>query len=483
MNRPRHLHRLLFICLAVTLLGRAALGAEIGLPDKLAFLALLEQGGFETLDRQLNAYQEAFEAGVIPDTLVDYAFSTFENSDPALEPRLANWIHLIPDSYAARATRGRYYTNLAWVARGDAFSRKTHKQIFVEMNRYFELAKLDLQEGIKIREKLSIATAMLIKTAMAQSDKKAVERLAEEGLAAAPRSAMIRRRHMANQLPWWGGTLEQMGRFLEATKQAYPNDELLREIYGYHDFNTALQLKRRGQAEDALTLLDRAIEQSDYWLYREERADMLFGLERYQESLEEFNTVLADWPQQSGALDGRAQVHFELGDVQSAFADWDAALALNPYEPDTLLQRAYALRDLERYDEALAFLNQAMVRGADDPFIRDARGRIFLYELDRPAEALADLKHTTELQPNSKRNWCNYGRALVGTYDCESTYALARYWDLCDGGAQCTQRDVKWAKAIVFGSLHHTSCWPAFARAWAARPHLSAQGAPIGPLC
>jgi tetratricopeptide (TPR) repeat protein len=473
MGYPCHLRRLLFICLAATLFGRAALGAEIGLPDKLAFLALLEQGRYETLDQRLSTYQEAFEAGAIPDTLVDYAFSTFANGDPALEPRLAAWIHQMPESYAARAARGRYYTNLAWVARGNAFSRKTHERKFVEMNRYFELAKLDLQEGIKIREKLGIATAMLIKTAMAQSDKKAVERLAEEGLAAAPRSAMIRRRHMANQLPWWGGTLEQMGRFLEATKQAYPNDELLRHIYGYHDFNTALQLKRRGEVEEALTLLDRAIEQSDYWLYREERADVLFGLERYQESLEEFNTVLADWPQLSGALDGRAQVHLKLGDTQSAFADWDAALALDPYEPVTLLQRVYALRDLERYDEALAFLNKAMVRGADNPFIRDARGRLFLYELDQPSEALADLKHTTELQPNSKRNWYNYGRALVATYDCESTYALARYWDLCDGGARCSKEDVKWAKAIVFGSLHHTSCWPAFTRSLGSLARIS----------
>ena len=72
--------QLLFICLAATLFGRAALGAEIGLPDKLEFLTLLEQGEFETLDRRLSAYQEAFEEGRIPDTLVDYAFSTFANS-------------------------------------------------------------------------------------------------------------------------------------------------------------------------------------------------------------------------------------------------------------------------------------------------------------------------------------------------------------------------------------------------------------------
>jgi tetratricopeptide (TPR) repeat protein len=465
--------RLLSICLAASLFGRAALGTEIGLPDKLEFLTLLEQGEFETLDRQLSAYQEAFEAGAIPDTLVDYAFSTFANSDPALEPRLATWIHQMPESYAARASRGRYYTNLAWMTRGNAFSRKTHKRKFVEMNRYFELAKLDLLEGIRIREKLSIATAMLIRTAMAQSDKKTVERLAIEGLAAAPRSAMIRRRHMANQLPWWGGTLEQMGRYLEATKQAYPDDELLREIYGYHDYTTALQSNRHGEHEEALALLGRAIEQSDYWLYRLERADVLFGLERYQEALEEFNAVLAKWPQLDGALADRAQVHHKLGDTRSASADWDAAVALNPYELDTLRYRAYALRDLERYDEALATLNQAMVRGADDQWIRDARGRILLYELDRPAEALADLKHATELQPNSKRHWYNYSRALVATFDCESTYALARYWDLCDGGARCTKANVKWAKAIVFGSLHHTSCWPAFTRSLGSLARIS----------
>ena len=102
MGCSRHLHRFLLICLAAILFGRPALGAEIGLPDKLAFLALLEQGEFETLDRRLSAYQEAFEEDCIPDTLVDYAFSTFANSDPALEPRLANWIHQMPDSRPGR---------------------------------------------------------------------------------------------------------------------------------------------------------------------------------------------------------------------------------------------------------------------------------------------------------------------------------------------------------------------------------------------
>ena len=229
----------------------------------------------------------------------------------------------------------------------------------------------------------------------------------------------------------------------------------------------------KGRSEEALMLLDNAIEDSGYWIYRHKRADVFFGLERYEEALEEFNEALAEWPQLADVLAARARAHHELGDSQAAFADWDAAFALDSYNPKSILYRAYALRDLERYDEVLALLNQGMVRGADDLYIRDARGRILLYELDRPAEALADLKHTTELQPNSKRYWHNYGRALIALYDCESTYALARYWNLCDRGARCSEGNVEWAKAIVFGSLPHTSCWPAFTRSLGSLARIS----------
>jgi tetratricopeptide (TPR) repeat protein len=464
MNHPRHLHRLLFICLAVTLLDRTALGAEIGLPDKLAFLALLKQGEFETLNRRLSAYQEAFEAGVIPDTRVDDAFSTFANSDPALEPRLAKWIHQMPDSYAAQAARGRYYSHLAWLVRGNEPSGRRHKQQIAAMDAYFTRAKTDLAQALNINTELSVASALLVRAAMAQGDDDAVTRLAEEGLAAAPRSVMIRRRYMANQLPWWGGTLEEMGRYLAATRQDYPDDDLLREIYGYHDFATATTLNEKGGYEEALQFINRALEQSGYWFYQYRRAQILDSLERYQEALADIDAVIIQRPQEAIVFDFRGRLHNKLDDHDAALADLSTALKFDPYSPYMLLMKANILRDEGRPEETLAILNQAMVHGSEDRYIRDARGRVLLYGLDQPAEALADLKYTTELRPNSKRYWYNYGRALVATYDCESTYALARYWDLCDRGARCTEGNVKWAKAIVFGSLHHTSCWPAFAR-------------------
>jgi hypothetical protein len=133
-------------------------------------------------------------------------------------------------------------------------------------------------------------------------------------------------------------------------------------------------------------LLDNAIEDSGYWIYRHKRADVFFGLERY---------------------------------------------------------------------------------------IRDARGLVRLYDLYRPAEAIADLKHAAEVRPNTRHYWRNYGRALHALHDCEATYALARYWNLCDGGARCTEGNVKWAKAIVFGSLSHTSCWPAFTRSFGSLARIS----------
>jgi tetratricopeptide (TPR) repeat protein len=411
MNRPRPLHRLLFICLAVALLGRTALGAEIGLLDKLAFLALLEQGEFKTLDRQLNAYQEAFEAGAIPDTLVDNAFSTFFNSDPAVKSQLDTWIHQKPKSYAAWAARGHYFRNLGWIARGGEYASRTHRLRFALMHEYFDRAESDYKMAISLKPSLSIAFASLISIENARGDSDAIHATIERGLAAVPSSLMIRLRHLGSLLPWWGGSLTQIGDLVEVTRRTYPDASFLPVVEGFHDYAIGLQLARDDKREAATKYFDRAVGKSDYWWYLHARGKNLRDLGRYKDALAEFGRAIEQRPQNKSLFDSRAFLFWNIGKLEQALEDWERALILDPYNPNTLLAMSNPLRKLKRYKKAMAVLDKAMVHGANDHAVRGARGLILLFGLNRPGEAIVNLRHAIRLRPVNIKYWLAYGVA------------------------------------------------------------------------
>lgn len=110
---------------------------------------------------------------------------------------------------------------------------------------------------------------------------------------------------------------------------------------------------------------------------------------------------------------------------------------------------AYALRQVKRYDDALSTLDRALLYGAHDDDVRDARGRILLYELNRPADAILDLERATQLDPGSNKYWYNYGLALYHTKDCKAVEALSIYRKVCEAGARCTKTNMAWAAEVI----------------------------------
>ena len=160
---------LVLAMLIVPALIRAPDAAEL-LPDKPELIGRLERGDFEALDQRLAAFQEAFERGEISDTLVDYAFSTFMNSDLELEDRLGAWNEAMPGSFAAAAARGRYYWHLGWLTRDQSVAARTRRLALARMRGYFDLAEADFEQAIAERSGFSMAYGYLIDMAAARGD-------------------------------------------------------------------------------------------------------------------------------------------------------------------------------------------------------------------------------------------------------------------------------------------------------------------------
>ncbi|MBF2021865.1 MAG: tetratricopeptide repeat protein [Hydrococcus sp. C42_A2020_068] len=113
-----------------------------------------------------------------------------------------------------------------------------------------------------------------------------------------------------------------------------------------------------------------------------------------------------------------------LGDLESAIASWEYALALNPNLPQAWHNRGSALAHLGRLEEALASYNKALELDPSDPQAWNDRAYA-LFNLRRWEEAIMCWDKVVELQPNSYESWYNRGIALENWGRRES--ALASY--------------------------------------------------------
>jgi tetratricopeptide (TPR) repeat protein len=137
-----------------------------------------------------------------------------------------------------------------------------------------------------------------------------------------------------------------------------------------------------------------------------------------------YHTVLSSHPGHSHALTLLGTLYLQRGDRAKGIALIERSLAMNPYQPMAHNSRANALKELERYEEALEDYDRAVTL---DPRFADAwsnRGLV-LKELGRHQDALTSFDKAIALQPGFALAFNNRANTLkeLQRYD----EALANY--------------------------------------------------------
>ena len=431
--------------------GAAGARAAEAFPDKLALLAMLRDGAFEALDARLSAYQEGYEAGRTPEKLATFAFSAFENSDPALEPYLNQWVARMPRSYAALLARGINYSHLGWLSRGARWARNTKREQFATMQRYFAKAVPDLYGALERNRKLSLAYGYLMAIGTATSSKETVTGIFQKALEANADSPLLRDRYMFGLQPKWGGTREKMEAYFRQAYRDLPEDQVTKELVLFALKITARRLSKDRSRREAIALYDQAVALREESLLFYRRGSNYHFLEQYDSALADYNRALELWPQDPDVLSSRGWTHRKQNRPEAALADWNRALELDLLNPEFLRYRAQALRNQGRYEEALLDLDNAMIYGAHDRRVWSIRGNLYLNHLKDYAAAATDFQRATELDPDRAGDWYSYGVALFYLIDCAMVDALRMYRRLCEDGRKCSPKKLEWAQ----GSLEH----------------------------
>ncbi|HEY1603497.1 MAG TPA: hypothetical protein VGG64_28095 [Pirellulales bacterium] len=160
-------------------------------------------------------------------------------------------------------------------------------------------------------------------------------------------------------------------------------------------------------------------------------SDDLDGAER------DLDRALA-WSDRSPAIFAlRGQVRLEKGNLQGSLADFNKLVGLIPNSSQAYVLRSAALQRLERHDDAIRDMSQAVsLRRSTDPRLLNGRAYTRAIAGKELAEALEDIKEALAIEGENSHylDTQGYIRFLQG--DCEAALVdLNKALDLADTGA------------------------------------------------
>ncbi len=197
--------------------------------------------------------------------------------------------------------------------------------------------------------------------------------------------------------------LEALERFELAT-EVY--DLVPRDDPSFHaaEIGRAEALRRSGREEAAIEVLNQLAESHGHLpLVHVTLADTLRGLERFEESIEPYNTALSliDTIEEPHWIIffARAIAYERTKQWELAEADFRKALELRPDQPQVLNYLGYSFLEMKtNYDEALAMIERAVELRPDSGYIIDSLGW-GLFRLGRYEEAVGHMEKAVEKMP------------------------------------------------------------------------------------
>jgi len=133
------------------------------------------------------------------------------------------------------------------------------------------------------------------------------------------------------------------------------------------------------------------------------------------DELEDYETLierLADTSTAAG-LCNRGLARAEIGEPDAAFADFAAAIAVDPAADVPYMNRGDLFRHLGKLADAVIDYGAAIERVPTDPYYRRSRAMV-LHLLGRHAEAIVDYDVSIQVDPAFARGRENRARAAAG---------------------------------------------------------------------
>lgn len=175
----------------------------------------------------------------------------------------------------------------------------------------------------------------------------------------------------------------------------------------------AISLMRLGRLDESLLQFDKLLAlKPDYAIAHNEKGHVLAEMEQYQAALACVDKALSFDPKYADAYLNKGNLHGALKQFDEALAAYDEALAIRPEGANIWLGRGNALRELKRYDEAFAAYDRAAKKTRDFAGIWFGRANVFR-DLNRASDAIACYDKALALNSSFAEAWLGRGNVLL----------------------------------------------------------------------
>jgi tetratricopeptide (TPR) repeat protein len=223
-------------------------------------LSLLKAGEFESLESATRQIQVKFENGTLSEIELRNAFRQFYNLAEHSLVQLDEWKIKVPDSYAAHLIRGTYLKRKGFEARCEKYISETPRENIEKMRQYYEIAMPELGKSLKLTEKPFLSVFHLLQISMTGGHKNDSWALVVAANKMLPSNTLARNRFMISPQPRWGGSYEEMRKFIGMSKEEGVSQVGLMQLEAIMYDDIGYTLFERGHKERAAKWFGRALE-------------------------------------------------------------------------------------------------------------------------------------------------------------------------------------------------------------------------------
>jgi tetratricopeptide (TPR) repeat protein len=276
---------------------------------------LLSDRRYDTLTRELEQLQAAFEADARKELWPIEAARAFWTAVPELDAQLDAWVAASPQSFAPWLARGAHRVGVGFNHRGSATADRTHRDNFAAMEAVHRQAGDDLARALELRPRLLAARVLQLKIASAAGRR--LDEIVEGGLSICADCIGFYHEYMTSLLPRWGGSYPRL--LAAAIRAPVGKNPRLRVLRGYVDYDEARILAaNEGDRERALERIQRACALGEHWLFLDERAQI-------EAQLGQQDAARRDSERAAELEPTRAEVRFHRGRILLASKEYEGA--------------------------------------------------------------------------------------------------------------------------------------------------------------
>jgi tetratricopeptide (TPR) repeat protein len=369
--------------------------------DKSTILFLFQHQAFKSLNSKLEEYQSAYDRDYEEENSVYDAYDIFSKVDTAFDSRLQRWIKENPESYAPYVARAEYYCASAQKARGRKWVMNNDQQEFKDMEHYYSLALLDIDEALKKNGQLDICYAMVIEVGAMTGNDEVKSKALARALTHHPYAYRVRLKYLQALTPRLGGSYEKMTTFIDSSERYAEFNPKIKELSASIPADKGNYFYYLGKYGEALKMFTEALTYSKFHSYYADRGDAYVQMHDYVHALSDYDRALElspndpeyvtrkanaiagqtnfnnskrsmqntqryypadDGNQGQSLVDERTQANKHLdkgmkfgraGQVREAIAEYNEAIRLVPYEYSPYFNRGVCFSLLHDDDEAL----------------------------------------------------------------------------------------------------------------------------------